>query len=86
MIVSSDTMFMEHQREWSVGVALPLANDLIGNCLINNFILAESSYPRPHIQNTRRSSSSLKPMANPFISSYTECIRPLLNAVNDMRQ
>ncbi|KAK8971243.1 putative dynamin-related protein 4A [Platanthera guangdongensis] len=25
-------------------------------------------------------------MANPLISSYTECIRPLLNAVNDMRQ
>ncbi|KAK8921482.1 putative dynamin-related protein 4A [Platanthera zijinensis] len=25
-------------------------------------------------------------MANPFISSYTECIQPPLNAVNSMRQ
>ncbi|KAK8921457.1 putative dynamin-related protein 4A [Platanthera zijinensis] len=25
-------------------------------------------------------------MANPFISSYTECIQPLLNAINGMRQ
>ncbi|KAK8971247.1 putative dynamin-related protein 4A [Platanthera guangdongensis] len=37
-------------------------------------------------ENTRRCSSSPKPMTNPLISSYTECIRPLLNAVNGPRQ